>query len=207
MKKYSLQVSSYQSIENSLGLEQVLPITKDWSAAADFLKTISDYCIQNKPKTIVECSSGTSSLVLSRCCQLNQRGHVYSLENGQQFADQTRQQLDDFSLSDFCDVLHAPLKDVRLEDEGFQWYELNNFPAIEIDVLVIDGPPGFIQKHSRYPALPLLYGQLADQCAVFLDDAARADEQEIVSRWSSMYPEFEVEYIDNERGCFILNRT
>ena len=206
MKENSSEVSSYQSLEKSLGFEQALPVTKDWSAAADFLEVIRDYCIQNKPKVIVECSSGTSSLVLSRCCQLNQYGHVYSLENGQQFVEQTRQQIDNFSLSDYCDVVHAPLKDIRLGDEGFQWYGLSDFPVDEIDLLVIDGPPGYIQKHSRYPALPLLCDQLADQCVVFLDDAARDDEQELVQRWLKLYPEFQAEYIENERGCFILNR-
>jgi len=206
MKNNPSSESSYQNLEKALGFEKALPVTKDWSAAADFLTIISDYCRQNKPKTIVECSSGTSSLVLSRCCQLNQHGHVYSLENGQQFVDQTQQQLGDFSLSGFCEVVHAPLQNIQIGDENFQWYELYNFPVSKIDLLVIDGPPGFIQEHSRYPALPLLYDQLADECAVFLDDAARDDEQEIVVRWLTAYPEFRAEYIENERGCFILKR-
>ncbi len=206
MEKNSSAAVSYQSMEKKLGFNSALPVTKDWSAAADFLKIISDYCIESKPKTIVECSSGTSSLVLSRCCQLNQYGHVYSLENGEQFVEQTQQQLDDFILSDYCDVIHAPLRNIQLEDEEFQWYELNNFSTAKIDLLVIDGPPGYIQKHSRYPALPLLYDRLADQCVIFLDDAARDDEQEVVRQWLKMYPEFKAEYIENERGCFILKR-
>ena len=145
--------------------------------------------------------------MLSRCCQLNQYGHVYSLENGLQFAEQTKQQLDDFLLSGFCNVMHAPLQEFQLEDDMFQWYELDNFSVAEIELLVIDGPPGFLQKHSRYPALPLLYDQLAEQCVIFLDDAARDDEQEIVRHWLKLYPEFEAEYIENERGCFILSRA
>ena len=198
--------ASYQSLEKLLGLESSLPVTEDWSAAADFLTLISDFCSNNKPETIVECSSGTSSLVLSRCCQLNQSGHVYSLENGRQFVDQTQQQLNSFSLTGYGDVLHAPLKDVEIAGDVFQWYDLSGFSVTEIDVLSIDGPPGFIQKFSRYPALPLLYPLLAEQCVIFLDDAARDDEQIIVERWLKEYPEFQVEYIENERGCFILRR-
>lgn len=206
MKNNLSQAISYYQLEKTLGFKKTLPVTEDWSAAADFLKTISDFCIENKPGNIVECSSGTSSLVLSQCCQLNQCGHVYSLENGLQYVEQTQKYLEDFSLSDFGDVVHAPLHTIKLEDDGFQWYELVDFPVTEIDVLVIDGPPGFIQKHSRFPALPLLYDRLADRCVVFLDDAARDDEQEIVSRWLELYPEFQSEYMDNERGCFILKR-
>lgn len=198
--------ASYQRLEKLLGLESSLPVTEDWSAAADFLTLISDFCSNNKPETIVECSSGTSSLVLSRCCQLNQSGHVYSLENGRQFVDQTQQQLNSFSLTGYGDVLHAPLKDVEIAGDVFQWYDLSGFSVTEIDVLSIDGPPGFIQKFSRYPALPLLYPLLAEQCVIFLDDAARDDEQVIVERWLNEYPEFQAEYIENERGCFILRR-
>ena len=73
-------------------------------------------------------------------------------------------------------------------------------------MLVIDGPPGFLQKHSRYPALPMLNERLAEYCAVFLDDAAREDEQELVRRWLKENPGFQVEYIENERGCYILKR-
>ncbi len=197
---------SYQSLEKKLGFDKALPVTEHWSAAPDFLKIISDFCLEEKPQVIVECSSGTSSLVLSRCCQLNQVGHVYSLENGEEYVAQTGQQLDDFLLSAYCDVIHAQLQDVRLNSECFKWYALNNLTEIEIDMLVIDGPPGFIQKHSRYPALPLLHELLAKHCVIFLDDAAREDEQELVRRWLKAYPEFQAEYVENERGCFILKR-
>ena len=197
---------SYQSLEKSLGFDKALPVTEHWSAAPDFLNIISDYCLENKPRVIVECSSGTSSLVLSQCCQLNQSGRVYCLENGEEFVTQTSQQLAEFGLSEYCEVIHAPLQEVQLNSTSFQWYALNNLPEIEIDMLVIDGPPGFLQKHSRYPALPMLNEILAERCAVFLDDAAREDEQELVRRWLKTYPEFRAEYIENERGCFILKR-
>jgi len=199
-------VFSYRSLEYLLGFDKVLPVTEKWSAAADFLKIISDYCMENKPQNIVECSSGTSSLVLSQCCRTNQHGHVYSLENGKEFVNQTREQLADFSLTEFCDVLHASLKTVSISDEAFQWYDYSDLPDIQIDLLVVDGPPGFIQKHSRYPALPLLFDRLARHCTIFMDDAGRDDEQEIIKRWLKVYPGFQFDYISNERGCAILRR-
>jgi len=199
-------VLSYQSLEKNLGFDKALPVTEHWSAAPDFLKIISDYCLAKKPQVIVECSSGTSSLVLSQCCQLNQIGHVYSLENGEAFVKQTQLQLDDFSLSEFCDVFHAPLKEYMLGGETYQWYDFNRLAVAEIDLLVIDGPPGFLQAQSRYPALVLLGDMLAKHCVVYLDDAARDDEQLLVRRWLELYPEFDNEYIDNDRGCSTLKR-
>ena len=82
-------VSSFHDLEKQLGFKSALPVTEHWSAAADFLKTISDHCAQNKPKNIVECSSGVSSLVLARCCSLNQYGHVYSLESDLQYGGES----------------------------------------------------------------------------------------------------------------------
>lgn len=198
---------TYKALEKKLGFKKQLPVTKDWSAAADFLNVVSDYCLANKPQVIVECSSGTSSLVLARCCQLNAGGHVYSFENGEPYAKNTQQQLKELSLAEYCDVLHAPLTDYQLNNVKFRWYGMDQFPKAKIDMLVIDGPPGFIQKQSRYPALPLLYSQLAENSVIFLDDAARDDEKEIVRRWLKDYPEFQTEYIDNERGCSILRRS
>ncbi len=197
---------SYQFLEKKLGFDKKLPVTEHWSAAADFLALISDYCLDNNPQVIVECSSGTSSLVLSQCCRLNNSGHVYSLENGEEFVMQTVLQLSDFSLAEYCDVIHAPLIDTQQGSECFQWYSLEKLPEVKIDMLVIDGPPGFLQKFSRYPALPLLNDRLAEHCVIFLDDAAREDEQELVQSWLKESPEFRAEYIENERGCYILNR-
>ena len=48
--------------------------------------------------------------------------------------------------------------------------------------------------------------RLADRCTVFLDDAARDDEIEIVQLWLKLFPEFQMSYIDNDRGCSILRR-
>jgi hypothetical protein len=203
---YWLTVLPYSSLEKKLGFDKPLPVTEHWSAAPDFLALISDYCLQEKPQVIVECSSGTSSLVLAQCCRRNQLGHVYSLENGEAFAVKTSRQLDDFRLAGYCDVIHAPLQDVQLTGESFQWYALENLPEIKIDMLVVDGPPGFLQKYSRYPALPMLSKTLAEHCVIFLDDAAREDEQALVKRWLALCPEFESEYLDNERGCFVLKR-
>jgi predicted O-methyltransferase YrrM len=197
---------SYQTLEKILGLEKPLPVAENWSAAADFLLLLCDFCLTHKPKTIVECSSGTSTLVLARCCQLNQHGHVYSLENGEVFAEQTRQQLAEFSLLDYCDVVDAPLKNHSVNAEIFQWYDLENLSVADIDLLVIDGPPGFMQKHSRYPALPLLDQRLAKHGVIYLDDASREDEREIVRRWLISEPQLQAEYIENERGCTILKR-
>ena len=196
----------YRSVRDRLTLHQTLPVTPDWSAAPDFLHRIIDYCLEHRPSIVLECSSGLTTLALARCCQINDHGHVYSLENGAEYASATCAALEEFRLKQYATVLYAPLEAVTLHEVQYSWYRKCELPASSLDMLVIDGPPGFIQMHSRYPALPLLYKRLADECAVFLDDAAREDEKEIVAMWLNEFPSFDHEYIDLKRGCSILQR-
>ena len=198
----------YQELKELLLFEKALPVTENWSAAPDVLRLVSEYCLKNKPQTIVECSSGLTTLVLARCCQINGFGKVISLENGEEYAEKTCQQLQDFGLEDYAQVIHAPLEKVIL-DRDYDWYSLESLPEVTIDMLVIDGPPGFIQKNSRYPALPLLFDKFSAQSKMFLDDAAREDEKELVAQWQAEYSAIDHKYLEFERGCSVLevNKT
>ena len=71
-------------------------------------------------------------------------------------------------------------------------------------MLVIDGPSGFIQKNSRYPAMPVLFDRFSKGCEIYLDDAGRVDEKEIVECWLNEYSDLKHMFIDNERGCSVL---
>ena len=197
-------MSNYDLLRDKLQFTKDLPFTADWSAAADFLTIIADHCLKTKPTTIVECSSGLSTLIVARCCQLNQQGKVYSLENGAEYAKKTRQQLNDFELEEYATVLDAPLEKININTKDYLWYAKESLPSDAIDMLVIDGPPGFIQQHSRYPALPLLFNQLSKDSTVFLDDAGREDEKEIIDLWNNEYRNIKHEYIETERGCSVL---
>ncbi len=198
------RLEAYTSLRERLGLRQGLPYTKDWSAAPDFLQTIVEHALEAKPALILECSSGLTTLMLARCCELNGGGKVLSLENGAEFADKTRGNLERYGLQGHADVIHAPLQHMLFDDREFSWYARDELPPGPIDMLVIDGPPGFIQPQARFPALPLLYERLADGCVIFLDDAARPDEREIVKHWLAAYPKLQHDYLDTERGCSVL---
>ncbi|MES9879189.1 MAG: class I SAM-dependent methyltransferase [Candidatus Sedimenticola sp. PURPLELP] len=198
------QLEAYNFVRDRLDLHEGLPYTWDWSASPDFLKIITEHCLEEKPAVIVECSSGLTSLVLARCCKMNGDGRVVSLENGEEYAEKTQQHIARYGLQQHAEVLHAPLKDVTINGSVYQWYALDDLQDESIDMLVIDGPPGFIQKHSRYPAIPLLFDKLADGCVIFMDDAQRADEREIVEMWQGEHHMLNHKYIKTQRGCSML---
>ena len=201
------QFEAYHYLRDRLKLHDGMPYTTDWSAAPDFLKLIVDHCLENKPATILECSSGTTTLMLARCCEMNGGGEVVSLENGSDYAQQSRGHLQRYQLQHRATIIDAPLQRYEINDNAYDWYDISELPEKSIDMLVIDGPPGFIQKHSRYPALPLLFDKLAEGCTIFMDDAAREDERELVQMWLSHFPQLEQHDIKTERGCAVLKLT
>jgi len=201
------QQSPYIEVSRKLGLKKSLPYTEKWSAAADFISMLVDYCLAERPATILECSSGLTTLALARCCAINGCGHVYSLENGEGYAAKTQSELETFGLSDYATVLHAPLVKSVTGSDLYQWYDRTKLAVLtkSVDLLVIDGPPGFIQQQSRYPALPLLQSILSDDVVVFLDDAAREDEKQLVIRWLQQFPAFLHLYYKTQCGCAVLS--
>lgn len=200
-----MSIEAYQPLCDRLGLDVgIIPYTPKWSAAPDFLELIVDHALTHKPATIVECGSGLTTVMLARCCAMNGGGHLFSLENGAEFAAQTRAAVSGYRLGEFSTVIDAPLVPHTINGRDYRWYALDDMTMIDIDMLVIDGPPGFIQQHSRYPALPLLFDRLAEGCTVFMDDAARPDERELVEMWLAEFPVNDKSYVANERGCSVL---
>jgi hypothetical protein len=96
---------------------------------------------------------------------------------------------------------------VRLSNELFPWYSLATLPDLEIDLLVVDGPPGALRPLARYPAGPRLLPRLASGALVFVDDAIRVDETEMVRRWMSEFPGLRQEIHEAEKGLLILSNV
>ncbi|WP_338762122.1 class I SAM-dependent methyltransferase [Massilia sp. METH4] len=199
------QLEALQGLYTDLGLSHSLPDTRGWAASPDFLLELTRHAQAEKPRTIVECSSGTSTLVLARCMQINGSGKVYSLEHDAAYARQTRQQLERHGLSAWAEVLDAPLAPQEFSGAIWPWYATDGLPReLEIDMLVIDGPPQATRSLARYPAGPALFGRLSAGAAVFLDDARRPDEQQILRRWADEHPEIEQRELRCEKGAAVL---
>jgi predicted O-methyltransferase YrrM len=204
-KQYK-QLEALGALQKLLNTKLPLPPTRGWAGSPDFLLTIARQAIENKPKYIVECSSGTSTIVLARSVEINGIGHVYSLENDPFFAEKTRNELRSHALDAYATVLIAPLSPVQIQGQGYSWYSLNDLNVPAIDMLVIDGPPTQTNKTARFPAVPLLYDRLSKGAAVFLDDALRPGEKEIVERWLIAYPSLISEKWDCEKGLVKLTK-
>ena len=197
------QIQALLALERKLALPAALPPMRGWAASPDFLLRIANEVEERKPATVLECSSGVSTLVVARCLQINGKGHVYSLEHDPRYATITRKLLDKYGLSNWGTVLDAPLETAHV---GTPWYREDSIPQDlgPIDMLIVDGPPAAVAPLARFPALPRLSNRLAKAALIVMDDANRKDETEIVKRWMEQFPNFR--YTDGccERGCALL---
>lgn len=146
--------------------------------------------VVNARSRVVECGAGISTLYIARLLR-DHGGHLHSVEHDEHWAAFIAAQLHREGLGEHATIIHAPLEQTPFAwgTAEASWYgarALEQVTAGEpIDLLVVDGPPGFSagHEHARYPAVPALREALANDYAIILDDINRRGEQEIVERW------------------------
>lgn len=201
------QIQALLAIEKLLRLPKALPPMRGWAGSPDFLLRTAEEIFSRTPKIVMECSSGVSTLISARALQITGKGHVFSLEHDPVYAEKTRQLLHDHGLKEWATVLDSPLRETDVSSTP--WYSLEAIPSSLqlIDILVVDGPPGTTGPLARYPALPLLHSRLNDSALIIVDDAARDDEQAMLSRWQQEFPDFKQIKVYCEKGCALLERV
>jgi hypothetical protein len=165
-----------------------MPSSGHWALNPTELLELWSALAQRRPALVLELGGGTSSVWLGYGVE-RYGGRLVSIDHDPAYAEQTRAQLRRHGLDKLAEVRVAELQPVTVDDEPFQWYGRAAFAGVAgVELLLVDGPPGTTGRQARYPALPLLSDRLATQATVLLDDADRADEQEIVRRWAAEVP-------------------
>lgn len=209
-KKDLLQ--TYRQIEALLGLYHelspvtALPPTSGWAASPDLLAHLYRTIRERRPRLILECGSGVSTLIMAYALSKNGSGRLVTLEHLDEYRQQTAGWLASHSLSDIVDLRLVHLVPVKIEDREWLWYDPVSIPDETFDLVFIDGPPEATGEEARFPAMPLLHDRLSPQAVIVLDDAARKEESAIVERWIEMYPEWSASAIEHLKGTAQLER-
>lgn len=207
-RRHYEQVESLLSLFFTIRPEYPLPKTRNVAASPDLLRQMYEAIQEERPRLVVEAGSGISTLIAAYSLKHLGQGRVISLEHDPQYAEITRNLILRHRLQDIATVVHAPLKKYDINGHTWLWYDLECLELDQaIDFLFIDGPPGSIQKLSRYPALPLLFGQLSEKVTIILDDGIREDEKKIVDLWLNEFDKLSCEFIPLEKGCYVIHRT
>ena len=157
------------------------PSLGTWSIEADFAQLVAGE-IQAGRELIVECGSGATTLVVAACLKACGSGRLLTIEHDAEFAVQTRRRLDSADLSEYVDLVVAPLVEQRYGSVSTTWYDETSFAEHlpdAIDLLIVDGPPS-THAWARWPALEYFARRLATDAVVLVDDGRRRDERRSV---------------------------
>lgn len=202
------QTEALFSIYTMIKPQHPLPFLGDWAISPDFAHILISRIYEDKPKTVLELGSGTSTLLAGYCMKSIGQGKIFSLENTEAYAAETKRMLKKHDLQNEAEILHAPLSPVTIGNENWLWYDTHQISGLSsIDLLIIDGPPKSVQKMARYPALPLLIPKLSENAVILLDDSRRKDEKLIINRWLEEFDELHCELVDTEKGTAVFQKT
>ena len=184
-----------------------LPPMRMGAISPDCANLLISFIYEHKPKVILECGSGVSTLLTSYCLKDIGEGHVFSLEHDEKYTEISKGYLKNHGLEDKVTIIYAPLKEITLSGNQYIWYDTSFLQKLnKIDMMVIDGPPSSIHKMVRYPALPLLEKYLNENAVIFIDDGKRKEEKQIVKKWLKEFSGFDYRWHNTEKGTVVLMR-
>ena len=182
------QIEAVTRLTSSLNSERPLPALRGWRLAPDAACFLVQYLKSEKIENVFEIGSGASTIIIAMVLKQKGSGKVQALEHDREQAARCQLQLEMYGLSRYAEVHYAPLVEHSISGKPWLWYDLSQIsPHPQIDLLLIDGPPVWVQKHARYPALPLLKTYLSAQAVILLDDAHRWSERGTLRAWSHEY--------------------
>jgi len=207
------QIESLMSLHALIDIRYPLPPMRLWVISPDFAALLAATIREHQPKTIVELGSGTSTVIGGYALETTPGGHIYSLEHLKEFVTSSQHTLSRHGLADSATIIHAPLTPYPIASEADastqrQWYDTTTFGHImDIDLLVVDGPPENTHPQARYPALRFFYDRLSDGAIILVDDAMRNDDHNMINRWIDEFNLTVVDQIANEKGAVVLQKT
>lgn len=158
----------------------------DWAADPVFALRAVELVASRRPALVIECGSGSSTVIVARCLQTMGHGRILSLEHDPDFAEQTRRLLREHGVADLATVVTAPLTRRQYEGREFRWYDgvYEAYLTEPVSLVLVDGPPGNTAPRARYPAFPLLRRFFSEDWAILMDDGDRPDERWIARAWA-----------------------
>ena len=166
----------------------ITPLNPDWQLSSQAIREVVRHVLLDQPKVVVECGSGASTMWIGRALRRLGDGRLISLEDSADWFAIVNGLLQQEGLSS-VEVRHAPLEPIKVAGHEQPWYSASALADIdEIDLLLVDGPPGRTSKLARYPAVPALRDKLRPGATIMLDDCNRRDEKQTLQKWLAEVP-------------------
>ena len=178
---------SMQNLHQTVRPTAIAPQMTAWSLEPTSLARLLHIVLERKPKLIVECGSGASTVWLAYAAR-EVGAKVIALEHLEKYAEASLEEVERHGLSEHVEVRFAPLEALDVGGEEYSWYSRDAWKElVGIDLLLVDGPPKATGDHARYPAVPLLEPGIGAGALIVLDDVHREEEREALTRWREQF--------------------
>jgi predicted O-methyltransferase YrrM len=203
------QVAGLMQVQSAMRGAPVLKPLRLWVLSPDAMAWILADLQERVNPTIVEFGSGQSTVIFAACLKHKGQGRLISVEHDPAHADAVRRQLIACGLSDVVDLRVVPLADYPGVGPlpPSRSYATATLPAVPIDVALVDGPPLALGEATRFHPMQWTLSQLAPGGAAFLDDAARPQEQAVLTQLQRAWVDLVVDDLRAEKGLARCTRA
>lgn len=182
----------FGSIGPSLPVQELNELLRNetlggWALDGDTISFLWEGIQQDRPKVVMECGAGVSTLVLAKSLAHHGFGStnsVFSIEQDVQVKEMIESRLESGGLKNHVEILYAPVSEqgrYRLDAKMLREY----LGSEKVDWLIIDGPAG--PEGCRASTLPSLARFCRPGARWFLDDAFRDGELRILDQWDRLH--------------------
>lgn len=203
-----VQVAAMLALDHATGGAVSLQGLRGWAISPDALSHIvSDILRRGSPK-VIEFGCGESTLVIGHVLRRLGSGALTSIEHDINFAAEVEQRIASSKLEATVVAMHVPLAQYprRAEFNSCESYDLTNISA-QFDIAVVDGP--ITSKHgaaTRLVPLEWCLARLSPGGSVYLDDANRSEEQQLVKYVEMNWGDVRIDRIATEKGLARFTR-
>ncbi|MEQ8473928.1 MAG: class I SAM-dependent methyltransferase [Marinoscillum sp.] len=176
-------INSFEILRPLLENRPYVPFTKYALSPYAITLVINDILLHDRA-CVVEVGSGVFTLLLARLIEQNQLSiKFYSLESDLVWTEKVRTQLRNEHLEQHVQFIHSPLGTSGWYDKSIIQKSL---VGTKIDCLLVDGPKS-VYGQERLDAIPFFLDYLdLNSFTIFLDDANRSGERDILQTWSKI---------------------
>ncbi|WP_084442508.1 class I SAM-dependent methyltransferase [Termitidicoccus mucosus] len=190
------QFAGLIQIQNAMQGSSVLRPMRGWAISPDAMAWILADLQERESPTVIEFGSGQSTIILATV--LKQRGgRLVSVEHDSGYLGAIQRQAKACNVTDVITFALAPLVAMSPTCSS---YDLTSLPDCSIDLALIDGPPFTNGLLTRLVPLRWATTHLIKGGAIFLDDAARGNEQECLRQLRAEFPGINIIEYAAEKG-------
>lgn len=201
-----------QYLLNLLGPGNYLPHTEMAMSPITICHILNEIII-NKRSSIIEFGAGNSTIYIAKIIKsFGLRVKFYSVDSNEGWINCVTENLVALCVQDAVELIYAPVKETSgyasVLASSYKWFDSDvirkKIDSEKFDLIIVDGPTGKLCPFSRYPAIPFLLHNFAESYTIFLDDAGRTDEAQILNEWVGITGQ-KIAEINKRYGCISKN--